>query len=286
MLDRLVVPPGVEVTLRVSAATGEATALWDPDGGRGRGTPAARRDRPGGGTHGGRRRPSLARLCRVVLPERSCCCRAARRATWSVARPSCATPRGCSTPTPASACSRSRRRRPRRTSSPSRARDRQSPIAPPTCTTVGLAVERRQVGEWRPKAGETFDVVIADPARTGLGKPGVARRGRGRRPGAGARQLRPRRPRPRRDPAATARLSPRVDRRDRPLPGHPPRRGGDAVHAARSSAGRLNACCIPCSPTTSRARSPMDVRSWRWSRRSSPTSACPRPPTRRRSTAA
>ena len=27
--------------------------------------------------------------------------------------------------------------------------------------------------EWRPRAGETFDVAIADPARTGLGKPGV-----------------------------------------------------------------------------------------------------------------
>jgi 23S rRNA (uracil1939-C5)-methyltransferase len=34
-------------------------------------------------------------------------------------------------------------------------------------------VERRQVGEWRPKRRETFDVVVADPARTGLGKPGA-----------------------------------------------------------------------------------------------------------------
>ena len=34
-------------------------------------------------------------------------------------------------------------------------------------------VERREVGTWRPKARESFDVVIADPARTGLGKPGA-----------------------------------------------------------------------------------------------------------------
>ncbi|HEX6657597.1 MAG TPA: hypothetical protein VF065_05920, partial [Ilumatobacter sp.] len=28
-------------------------------------------------------------------------------------------------------------------------------------------------GEWRPRVGDTFEVAIADPARTGLGKPGV-----------------------------------------------------------------------------------------------------------------
>jgi 23S rRNA (uracil1939-C5)-methyltransferase len=30
------------------------------------------------------------------------------------------------------------------------------------------------VGRWRPRADENIDVVIADPARTGLAKPGVA----------------------------------------------------------------------------------------------------------------
>jgi 23S rRNA (uracil1939-C5)-methyltransferase len=34
-------------------------------------------------------------------------------------------------------------------------------------------VEHRQMGDWRPKADERFDVAIADPARTGLGKPGT-----------------------------------------------------------------------------------------------------------------
>jgi 23S rRNA (uracil1939-C5)-methyltransferase len=35
-------------------------------------------------------------------------------------------------------------------------------------------VERREVGARRPREGEAIDVVIADPARTGLGKPGAA----------------------------------------------------------------------------------------------------------------
>ncbi|MFZ9016292.1 MAG: hypothetical protein ACO23O_04790 [Ilumatobacteraceae bacterium] len=35
-------------------------------------------------------------------------------------------------------------------------------------------VEQGQVGQWRPRAGERIDVVVADPSRTGLGKPGVA----------------------------------------------------------------------------------------------------------------
>ncbi|MEY2958062.1 MAG: hypothetical protein RLZZ01_630 [Actinomycetota bacterium] len=35
-------------------------------------------------------------------------------------------------------------------------------------------VEQGQVGQWRPRVREGVDVVIADPSRTGLGKPGVA----------------------------------------------------------------------------------------------------------------
>jgi 23S rRNA (uracil1939-C5)-methyltransferase len=30
------------------------------------------------------------------------------------------------------------------------------------------------VGRWRPGQGESIDVAVADPARTGLGKPGTA----------------------------------------------------------------------------------------------------------------
>jgi len=35
-------------------------------------------------------------------------------------------------------------------------------------------IEQVEVGRWRPRRGERFDVVVADPARTGLGKPGAA----------------------------------------------------------------------------------------------------------------
>lgn len=36
-----------------------------------------------------------------------------------------------------------------------------------------VAIVCAEVGRWRPTAGERYDVVIADPARTGLAKPGV-----------------------------------------------------------------------------------------------------------------
>lgn len=35
-------------------------------------------------------------------------------------------------------------------------------------------IELGQFGRWRPRRGESIDVAIADPARSGLGKPGVA----------------------------------------------------------------------------------------------------------------
>ena len=52
-------------------------------------------------------------------------------------------------------------------------------------------VVRGEVGGWRAPPGTTVDVVLADPARSGLGKPGVAALARTRRARPGAGELRP-----------------------------------------------------------------------------------------------
>ena len=57
-------------------------------------------------------------------------------------------------------------------------------------------VVRGEVGGWHAPDGLAVDVVLADPARSGLGKPGVAALTRLRRAGARARQLRCRVARP------------------------------------------------------------------------------------------
>jgi 23S rRNA (uracil1939-C5)-methyltransferase len=172
MLDRLVVPAGVELTLRVSAATGEATAWWDPRAGAVDGLPPHVVTGPAAalteGVAGHRFRVSAASFFQsgpaaaellvdrvsAAAPELGNASRVldayAGVGLFAVA----ATPPEAyvvaveSSRSAAADCGANLRTR--------RAR-----------------VERRQVGEWRPKQGEAFDVVIADPARTGLGKPGV-----------------------------------------------------------------------------------------------------------------
>jgi 23S rRNA (uracil1939-C5)-methyltransferase len=172
ILDAIVVPSGVEVTLRVSAATGEATALWDTAGGSVSGLP------PDVGTGptatlteviaGHRLRvsapsffqsgPAAAELLveRVwsAAPELA----EARRVLDAYAGVGLFAVTATSPETHVVAVESSR-----------------SAIA--DCT-VNLGercarVERREVGDWRPKPREPFDIVIADPARTGLGKPGA-----------------------------------------------------------------------------------------------------------------
>ena len=172
MLDRVVVPTGVEVTLRVSDATGEATALWDHAAGIVEGLPphvatgptaaltevvAGHRLRVSAGSFF-QSGPAAAELLVVrvlaAAPELSDAALVldayAGVGLFAVA---------ATAPTAYVVAVESSR----------------SAVA--DCrTNLGhrrALVERRQVGEWRPRAGETFDVAIADPARTGLGKPGV-----------------------------------------------------------------------------------------------------------------
>ena len=172
MLDRLVVPTGVEMTLRVSAATGEATALWDRTEGNVEGLPPYVATGP------------AAALTEVVArhPLRvsagSFFQSGPAAAELLVDRVAAAAPE---------------------LRSASRVLDAYAGVglfavaaAPSAAYVVGVEssraavfdcratlgdrparVEHRQMGDWHPKAGERFDVVIADPARTGLGKPGT-----------------------------------------------------------------------------------------------------------------
>jgi 23S rRNA (uracil1939-C5)-methyltransferase len=172
MLDRLVVPAGVELTLRVSAATGEATASWDPRAGAVEGLPPHVATGP------------AAALTEVVAGHRFRVSAASffqsgpAAAELLVDRVAAAAPE---------------------LGGASRVLDAYAGVGlfaaaatPPEADVVAIEssrpaaadcdanlrtrrarVERRQVGEWRPKHGEAFDVVIADPARTGLGKPGA-----------------------------------------------------------------------------------------------------------------
>ena len=172
MLDRLVVPPGIEVTLRVSAATGEATAMWDPEAGAVEGLPPHVATGP------------TAALTEVVAGHRlrvsagSFFQSGAAAAELLVERVAAAAPElrdaarildayaGVGLFAVAATAP---------TSYVVAVESSQSAVADCNANLHHrrARVERRQVGEWRPRAGETFDVVIADPARTGLGKPGA-----------------------------------------------------------------------------------------------------------------
>jgi 23S rRNA (uracil1939-C5)-methyltransferase len=172
MLDALVVPPGVEVTLRVSAATGEATALWDDTAGAVEGLPSHVATGP------------AAALTEVVAGHR-----------FRVSAPSFFQ----SGPAAAELLIDRVMRAAAELGDAGRVLDAYAGVGlfgvaatHPDSQVVAVEssrsavgdcavnlhdrrarIERRQIGEWRPRRGESFDVVIADPARTGLAKPGT-----------------------------------------------------------------------------------------------------------------
>ncbi|HZB42580.1 MAG TPA: hypothetical protein VE487_16535 [Ilumatobacter sp.] len=172
MLDRLRVPTGVELTLRVSEATGEATALWDPEAGAVEGLPphvatgpsaaltevvAGHPLRVSAGSFfqsGPAAAELLVQRVLAAAPE----LRSASRVLDAYAGVGLFAVAATAPSAHIVAVESAR-----------------SAVA--DCTAnLGhrrARVERRQVGEWRPKRRETFDVVVADPARTGLGKPGA-----------------------------------------------------------------------------------------------------------------
>jgi 23S rRNA (uracil1939-C5)-methyltransferase len=172
LVNRIAVPSGVDVTLRVSAATGEATAQWDRAAGAIEGLPphvatgpaaaltevvAGHRLRVSAGSFF-QSGPAAAELLveRVAAAAPELC--AARRVLDAYAGVGLFAVAATSSSAYVVAVE----------SSPSAVADCRANLA-----GRGARVERRQVGDWWPKPDETFDVVIADPARTGLGKPGT-----------------------------------------------------------------------------------------------------------------
>jgi 23S rRNA (uracil1939-C5)-methyltransferase len=173
MLAELIVPTGLEVVLRVSAATGEATALWDTRRGDvegllanvATGTRAALRE----DVCGHRFRVSAGSFFQSGPAAAELLVGAVRRAAPELddARlvldayagvglfAAAACPPGCEVVVVES--------------SRSAAADAGVNLAGRSAQVV-----RSEMGAWRPERDRTFDVVIADPARTGLAKPGVA----------------------------------------------------------------------------------------------------------------
>ena len=103
---------------------------------------------------------------------------------------------------------------------------------------LDAVVVEGEVGRWSLRPGEPpIDVVVADPARSGLGRPGV-----GAVVGAAPGAVRPGVVRsgvvgPRRPAARRRRVPPRRRVARRRLPGHVPRRGGEPVRPGLRGAG-------------------------------------------------
>jgi 23S rRNA (uracil1939-C5)-methyltransferase len=172
IVDGIVVPAGVEVTLRVSAATGEATARWDPTAGAVAGLP-----------------PHVATGPRAALTEviAGHCLRVSAGSFFQsgpaaaellVERVVAAAPELREAARVLDAYSGVGLFAVAAAASTAEVVAVESSRAAVADCRVNLGdrrarVERLEVAEWRPRAGETFDVVIADPSRPGLGKPGV-----------------------------------------------------------------------------------------------------------------
>jgi len=172
IIDTVRIDPGVEVTLRVSAATGEATARWDTRTGRVSdlpGTVAVGADAVLYEDVAGRRLrvsaasffqsgPTAAKLLvdavRRAAPELDTAERVVDLYAGVGLFAACAAPHATHVVTVETS---------------------RAAVADCRANLAGRAayVELGQAGRWRPDRGMAVDVVIADPARSGLGKPGV-----------------------------------------------------------------------------------------------------------------
>lgn len=174
LLERITVTPEVEVTLRVSAATGERTALWDRSRGEVTGLPddvgtgpAATIDEA---VAGHRFQVSAASFFQSGPAAAELLVDAIRRAAPELADARVVLDAYAGVGLFAAAV----------TSAPTRVIAVESSRAAVADARVNLAdrdarVERSEVGRWRPPAASPrVDVVVADPARSGLAKPGVA----------------------------------------------------------------------------------------------------------------
>ena len=171
-LPALRIPPDMEVTLRVSVATGEMTALWDFEAGEVTGLPNAAKT--GGRAKiyeevaGHRFRVSASSFFQSGPAAAELLVEAVRRAAPELKTANTVLDAyagvglfalAATSPTAKLLCVESSR----------------SSVEDCKANLDGRdgRVEMKEVGTWTPKTTDTINVVIADPASTGLGKPGV-----------------------------------------------------------------------------------------------------------------
>jgi len=167
------VTPDLEVSLRVSVATGELTARWDRGQGDVTGLPADVRTRSSAVIHetvaGHSFRVSAGSFFQSGPVAATLLVDAVRRAAPELATATNVVDAYAGVGLFALAATAA-------SSELVAIESSRSAVADCIENLAGRAavVERSEVGRWRPAQGETFDVVIADPARSGLGRPGVA----------------------------------------------------------------------------------------------------------------
>lgn len=172
LVDVVEITPGLEVTLRTSAATGEATARWDASRGTVVGLPAAVAVGADAVLHeevaGHRLRVSAGSFFQSGPAAAELLVDAVRRAAPELETASRVVDLYAGVGLFAVA------------SAPHAAHvvtveTSRAAVADCRANLEGRAarIEQGQAGRWRPDRGMAIDVVIADPARSGLGKPGV-----------------------------------------------------------------------------------------------------------------
>jgi 23S rRNA (uracil1939-C5)-methyltransferase len=172
-LADLELTPGLELTLRVSAATGEMTARWSPGRGQVAGLPPHAATGPDAALEevvaGHRFRVSASSFFQSGPEAAELLVDAVRRAAPELADSDLVVDAYAGVGLFAVAATGPGAKVIAVESS-------RSAVADCRVNFAGREgrVEQGQVGRWRPARDERVDVVVADPARSGLGRPGVA----------------------------------------------------------------------------------------------------------------
>lgn len=173
LIGEIAIPEGLEVSLRVSAATGERTARWDRRRGDVEGLPADVGVGPGATIHedvaGHRFRVSAGSFFQSGPAAAELLVAAVRRCAPELAAADDVVDAYAGIGLFALAATQPRARLVTLESSRSAVDDARANLSGRTAQ-----IELLQVGRWRRPPDQHVDVMIADPARSGLGKPGVA----------------------------------------------------------------------------------------------------------------